>query len=563
MKIKYIKTIGFRKFKKQFECNLYDITCITGGNRKGKTNILHAIVWAFLGTSLSGDDKVWLGNKKAEDCYVEIKFIDNLGEEHTLARYKNKYNNKKNFIMLDERTVSQEELQKFYSDKKLFLSILNVSYFINKKPSEQKELVDNYLPKIDVKLVYDKLEKEEQKMLEGIPRNIPLYLKELNEEISHVQKGITHLQGQINYAENIVNEKLESKQIFKKEEELSLAKQELSFLNADQIIANKEEKEKRVIDLEKQILQTENEILELNTTMQEGKKQYLAIKTEPISHCPMCEQEIKNEARIKTVSNLKAQLEGYYNKKVTLEAELKDIKIKHAMEKCKYHSLEGTSTVGKMERISVVESQILELETEKQDIQKYNNTISVKESNIMNARKDISIFEEKIKQHEKLIETIKETKRIAQKLYLNLIEERMKFVENYLTDVKIRFYSVLKTTGEIREDFIILYKGNELSSLSRSETIATSLELSNMFNHISRLNLPLFVDDSESCADYDFIRQYSDDTQVIISSVEKAKPLKISDYHSDAFSIYKPTIRGCKTIKITKPTFNITQKQVA
>ena len=30
MRINYLKTIGFRKFEKEFETNLYDITTITG-----------------------------------------------------------------------------------------------------------------------------------------------------------------------------------------------------------------------------------------------------------------------------------------------------------------------------------------------------------------------------------------------------------------------------------------------------------------------------------------------------------------------------------------------------
>ena len=32
MRINYLKTIGFRKFEKEFKTNLYDITTITGGN---------------------------------------------------------------------------------------------------------------------------------------------------------------------------------------------------------------------------------------------------------------------------------------------------------------------------------------------------------------------------------------------------------------------------------------------------------------------------------------------------------------------------------------------------
>lgn len=114
MRINYLKTIGFRKFENEFETNLYDITTITGGNTKGKTNILYAIIWAFLGTNLTGDDRVWLGNKKSEDCYVELKFTDNFNNEHTLVRYKNKYDNNKNFVALDNKKVEAEDLQVFF-----------------------------------------------------------------------------------------------------------------------------------------------------------------------------------------------------------------------------------------------------------------------------------------------------------------------------------------------------------------------------------------------------------------------------------------------------------------
>lgn len=97
MKITYLKTNGFRKFEYTFETEIYDITEITGGNAKGKTIILYAIIWAFLGTNLTGDDKVWLGNKKCEGCYVELHFIDNAGNNHILIRYKNRYDSKMNF----------------------------------------------------------------------------------------------------------------------------------------------------------------------------------------------------------------------------------------------------------------------------------------------------------------------------------------------------------------------------------------------------------------------------------------------------------------------------------
>ena len=93
--------------------------------------------------------------------------------------------------------------------------------------------------------------------------------------------------------------------------------------------------------------------------------------------------------------------------------------------------------------------------------------------------------------------------------------------------------NIIKDDGVIKENFTILYNGNELKTLSRSETIATSLELCNMLNKVANTNFPLFIDDSESCADYNFIEDYSNDTQILIARVEKGKELAISDYETN------------------------------
>ena len=193
MKITYLKTIGFRKFEKEFVTEVYDITSIIGGNTKGKTNILYAIIWAFLGTNLTGDERVWLGNTNTDNCYVELEFIDNYNKSHKLIRYKHKYDNKKNCVLLDDKQVTPDELQNYYGDKKLFLSILNPSYFINKKPAEQKELLEKYLPNIDISKVYNNLDNTEKNYLEGIPKNIISYLKELNSNKKLLEDKIKNL----------------------------------------------------------------------------------------------------------------------------------------------------------------------------------------------------------------------------------------------------------------------------------------------------------------------------------------------------------------------------------
>lgn len=654
MQIKYLKTVGFRKFKKEFEVNLYDITEISGKNRSGKSNILYAIVNIMLGTNISGDEKTCLINEKCDASYGELHFTDNQGTNHILIRGKHRIDNKKNFISLDGKIVTQTELTSFYKDKRLFLSIINPLYFLNKKPAEQKEMIDKYLSNIKSKDIFDKLdnnlketilkkyfkiplkdiysrldndelrdiyykyrvnevtgteferlfsdalkdclssvilkdikyyyiltEKEqadfinynifnifmdiayynlsvdEQQTLEGIPQDIPTYINELNSNIKSAEQTISSLNGKIEYAQNIVDEKLPAYKTFEKDIELSLARQELSFLNTNQTIVNKEKQKQTVDNLEKDILNKETEIAELEKRMKNGKKTYLEIKSGANCNCPTCGQIIKDASKTKTIENMKLNLTADFNRKNLLDTQNKDLKSKLMVERCKYHALEGETTVEKSKQIAVAEENIKKLEAEMIDIEKYNNEIRIKETNIKNAKADIKKFNTEITSQEKFIKSNKKAKEVAQKLYINYIEEKMKLAKQHLKNVNIKFYSVLKTTGEIKENFIITYDGRPLQDLSRSETIATAIEFANMFNKISNTNFPIFIDDFESCADYDFIKEYSDSSQLIISKVEKKAPLKISDYNnSENYTIIKPIVTGYKTLTTLKSNAN-------
>lgn len=530
MKITYIKTIGFRKFENEFKTELFDITSITGGNAKGKTNILYAIVWGFLGCNLTGDDKVYIGNKNADNCYVELHFIDNMGISHTLKRLKNKYNNKKNLLLLDEKNISQEDLTSYYSDKKLFLSIVNSNYFISRSTADQKALLDKYLPEIDINEIYNKLDDEDKSILEGCPRNVIQYIQELNDNKKIYEDKIKNLQGKIAYAENYISEKLDSSKTFDKQEELSLAMQELSFLKSDQKVEARKRQQKIVDNLNSQIITYQNQIDILNTNMIDGKKTYILIKNEPVSYCPMCKQKLSDEGRLVTIKNMKDSLENEYSKKIKLETELQELKRNLAVEKCKLYALGNENLDDQNNRIKELEDQIKLLEQEKSEIDQYNTSINIKKENIQKAKDDIQIFKKNIDDLYDNIDSNKKAKDVAQKLLINYIEAKMQFATKHLKNVNIKYYTILKDSGEIKQDFIITCKGNDFKNLSRSETIATSLEISNMLNKISGVKLPLFIDDSESCADYDFIEDFSNDNQIFIAKVEKGKSLEIADY---------------------------------
>ena len=539
MKITYLKTNGFRKFEYTFETEIYDITEITGGNAKGKTTILYAIIWAFLGTNLTGDDKVWLGNKKCEGCYVELHFIDNAGNNHILIRYKNRYDSKMNFIMLDNKKIEQKDLQTFYKDKKLFLSILNLNYFLHKKPTEQKELIDNYLPEIDIQSVYNKLSDYEKSLLEGCPTNMVQYIQELNDNKKMYENQIKTVKGKIDYAQSIIDSTTIDKILtFEKDEELSLDRQQLSYLTTDKNSAIRTKQEKIVNELEKQKSTLEKQIDDLFSKMQEGKKKYLSIKNANDVCCPLCGQKLEEKGRLTTIINMKKDLEASYDKKVKLDKEFLIIKGKLAVEKAKLYSAQNVSNNEEYPgQITTLKEKISHLEQEKMDIEKHNNIVTINQKNVMTSKEDITKFNIKIQELHGLIENIKKVKEVTQKLYINYLEEKMKYATKHLKNVRIQYYKVSKEDEILKEDFIILYKNNELKNLSRSETIATMLEIGNMLNKVANTNFPLFIDDSESCADFNFIEDYAKDTQILISRVQKGQELTIANYNDKAMQI--------------------------
>lgn len=539
MKITYLKTNGFRKFEDTFETQIYDITEITGGNAKGKTTILYAIIWAFLGTNLTGDDKVWLGNKKCEGCYVELHFIDNAGNNHILIRYKNRYDSKMNFIMLDNKKIEQKDLQTFYKDKKLFLSILNLNYFLHKKPTEQKELIDNYLPGIDIQSVYNKLSDYEKSLLEGCPTNMAQYIQELNDNKKMYENQIKTVKGKIDYAQSIIDSTTIDKILtFEKDEELSLDRQQLSYLTTDKNSAIRTKQEKIVNELEKQKSTLEKQIDDLFSKMQEGKKKYLSIKNANDVCCPLCGQKLEEKGRLTTIINMKKDLEASYDKKVKLDKEFLIIKGKLAVEKAKLYSAQNVSNNEEYPgQITTLKEKISHLEQEKMDIEKHNNIVTINQKNVMTSKEDITKFNIKIQELHGLIENIKKVKEVTQKLYINYLEEKMKYATKHLKNVRIQYYKVSKEDEILKEDFIILYKNNELKNLSRSETIATMLEIGNMLNKVANTNFPLFIDDSESCADFNFIEDYAKNTQILISRVQKGQELTISNYNDKAMQI--------------------------
>ena len=62
------------------------------------------------------------------------------------------------------------------------------------------------MPEIDIKEIYNKLDKEEKKYFRRMPQKCYKYIQELNDDKKMYEDKIKNLQGKIAYAENFIGE---------------------------------------------------------------------------------------------------------------------------------------------------------------------------------------------------------------------------------------------------------------------------------------------------------------------------------------------------------------------
>jgi len=179
--------------------------------------------------------------------------------------------------------------------------------------------------------------------------------------------------------------------------------------------------------------------------MKDSKKQYYAVKNSDTACCPTCNHILDQNKGI-ALLNLKNIAMGHYDKSIELTAQINELKQKLKMEKSSFYALDENANVNNTEKIKITQQNIKDLENKKAEIDKFNNTIDVKAKNIAAAKKDISNFSKAQNTNNKLIDNLKETKKVAQKLYITYIEQKMLLAKEYLKDVNIKFYSVLKGT---------------------------------------------------------------------------------------------------------------------
>ena len=190
-----VKMAGFKKFKDEAILDFDRFTCISGGNGQGKSTIADAIAYAFCGTPFWGEKSCdRLLNSESREMYVEVQFVDENGEIHTLSRRRSGSNTT---IVFDTMNLRQTDVVELFAERDIFLSLFNPIYFIEKIAEDGREFLQKLVPVVEQKDVLAQMSESTRTLLEGESLLDPEYFaKKRREALKEIEETAVYLEGQ-------------------------------------------------------------------------------------------------------------------------------------------------------------------------------------------------------------------------------------------------------------------------------------------------------------------------------------------------------------------------------
>jgi len=240
-------------------------------------------------------------------------------------------------------------------------------------------------------------------------------------------------------------------------------------------------------------------------------------------------QEIK-EKGTKIAAELKAAIEE--NEKTKKEFEEKVNKYRKVLE-TKIKRLENTlNTNANKEQTQQIMQQIERLRFEEREVISHNESVKALLRQKEEAKRKLKEVEDDIKLAEQKINEVKTLIEYAKAFNAKKLELEAAEINKYLNKVSLQLWKVVQSTGEIKDDFKILYDGKEFNVLSYSERIKAGLEIANLIMGLTNIKFPIFIDNAESITAYT-----APDTQVIEARVkEGVKAIEIEASQDLAFA---------------------------
>lgn len=580
MKILSLEMENFRNHTENERFELGDMTFISGHNGTGKTTMAHAVCYVLYGVNYYGLQKIErIINEKANSVKVKLEFMDQDGEVHTLIRARKA---DKGTLLLDGYSVTNEEIEQNFCDKRLFLSMFNPSYLVETLGEKGRELVLKYLAPIAPETVIEKLPSFSA-VLNNISfkENSPdLLIQSFRDDIRRAEQQIDVLSGNIqSIKENsaTAKQKLDALYADKRSTEAQIQKlelkqfegidvEELSFekdLIMDKLSEGKNTENSERAKLEEKLGAVLNRKYESQFTkpIAEAKaeydsyvKQYNSLlerckKVKVGMKCPTCFTEI-------TESNI-GSVQGEMKKSLKELLDLANGAAARGREAVELdNKSKATFEQNKKDDAEKLKQQIAELKqgTAKVDASSlrreledvghkitFGNLSEAEVSELNDLKATLVGIAAEIKTLEEMCDDKKIKDAINQQasfeeqieqntIKINAVKEYISKRTEFMTaslkmpNVTIRLEEVFRTTGEVKNVFKFDYKGRDYNTLSLSEKTLAGVEIAAMVRKICGIDCPICVDNTESIAAFNNVPM---PTQTILLRFVKGQELTV------------------------------------
>ncbi len=494
MEIKSLLISGFKNItqKKAVKYNFFSHTVISGENFSGKTTIGEAICWAFCGCNINGSsiyDSLLLNNESTV-MSVEVEFIDKNGATHILKREK--VNSTK--IYLDGKLTTTNILGSYIGDKEIFMNTFIVGYFQRYSPKEAREFLSKVLPRIDKEEIRRRLPPEFMVLIpDSMLLNSNELLKECRTKLKELEKEEQYLKGQLKILfDNFKGSNMNK--VIDKEDDIQAMLEELKEKHMELLKLNIAMSDTTALIGRRELLRREYEIL---------KSKLLKVIFKPGDTCPSCLQPLTEECIKLLEEHCKKENKEIASRLDTIVKEGKTLSrlIEEQEQRQKQKKANETSQDDDdySAEIKDLENQMLELKKKLDQIAIVDAVADMK----ANAAKQAEEINKKLSEQDE--EKAHIAKVIEAAKACNAIRTDLQFanISANLNKVSLKLEKVVKSTGELKGCFELMYEGKELMLLSNSEKIRAFLEISNLINKKTELRLPIFIDNAESITHYD------------------------------------------------------------
>jgi len=487
MKLINIEVTGLKLYDKTHSFNFGKVNHILGDRGKGKTAISESIVWCLKGCDLTGSTrgiKKRHKNKATKEMSVvtlwEFPHSDGTTIRHQFSRVSQ---GKSTLLYLDNMIVDQADFDNIIGPTDILLSVFSPGYIGGITAPKVRNVILSLLSNQDHQNVIESLSDEEQIRLSHIDMIDPLSsLQQLKNDLVECNEYLGGIETSMASLRMAAALNGDSATLMEERRVLTTLKDELETLK---LMEGPTEPEQLTIWNEERAT--------LGIKYQEYVERWKRLKSEPLLGVNLAAETREREAELHSLSVV---CQGLLDKGFIVRNRI-DLETKH------YELDLAEFQEHKIQQMQELQIDINQMEA-KQSVRKRNEKI------IEGMPRLQKHFDEGAVERERVRNDIHS----VQNFMIRYAETQVEEANLYLNHAEILFTSRREHEGDITLHYKLLFKKKEYYTLTSSDKIRCSFELSTLVNKVQGRLIPVFVDNGESTEEF-----IESETQFFVTSI--------------------------------------------